>query len=332
MSNPAYCLFTILFVFAVTIVLTHILIPRLIRLRVGQTILEIGPIWHKNKEGTPTMGGLAPLFAVFSVTLIFSLTALSNHPRDTLIPFWLLLLYAVLNAVVGIIDDMTKLKKKQNQGLTPIQKLILQFTFALAFLLLARLYGVIPDMLRIPYVHIEVPFRPYLYLPFSIGMVAIVNFANLTDGIDGLAASTAAAIGSYYSLCAVLLSSVSLSLGGGAMLGAALGFLLFNYHPARLFMGDTGSLFFGGLAVGGAFLLSSPLLILPIAIVYLLEGASVILQVVFFKLSGGRRLFRMAPFHHHLEKGGWKEGEIVILFFVLTLIGCAVSYFGLETF
>ncbi len=318
-------------VFVLTVTMTKIILPILRRRHAGQYILEIGPTWHKSKEGTPTMGGLAPFLAVLLGSSVFVVHLMLTDPTMPMSPFVLTLLFALTNALVGFFDDMTKLLNKRNAGLTPWQKLILQFSFATAYSILLVRYGVVTTTVLIPFTTLSVPLGFAWYPLAVLFLVWFVNCANLTDGIDGLASSVGSVIGLGFVFLAIRISSLSLILGGACLLGSTLGFFMFNRHPAKIFMGDTGSLFFGALAVGCAFISGSPLLMLPFGIIYTLEGASVVLQVVYFKITRGKRLFRMAPLHHHLEKSGWGEWRITSLFSLLTLLFSLIALLGASS-
>ena len=311
-------------VFVLTIMLLQIIIPLLVKKHSGQTILEIGPNWHKSKEGTPTMGGIAPLLAIFLASGIFVLWA-TTRSIGRIAPFLIVLLYGTANACIGIVDDYTKLTKKRNLGLTPWQKLFLQSGFAIAFLFLLNLYTPIRTSLTLPFLDFELQLGIFWYPIAFLMLLWFVNCANLTDGIDGLASSVSSLIGLFYVIVAIVASDISLSFAGAVLFGGALGFLMFNRHPARIFMGDTGSLFFGALAIGCSFISGSPFLLILPGFVFLIEGLSVVLQVVYFKLSHGKRLFLMAPLHHHLEKKGYSEWAITILFSLITLFCSALA-------
>lgn len=314
--------------FVLTVTATRQILPVLRRYHIGQKILEIGPAWHRTKEGTPTMGGLSFILASVLSLLVTGGILANSLPILFWRPLLLSFLFALANAAVGIADDLTKFRRKQNEGLTPTQKLILQTTFAIAYISLLQLYGYIDTSLYIPYFDTVLELG-LLYYPITVLLaVGMVNFVNLSDGIDGLAATTSLFLAAAFAVAATLLSESPAMLFSAVMMGACLGFLLFNRHPAKLFMGDTGSLFLGGMAVGCAFLIDNPL-ILPVAgAFFVLEGISVVLQVGYFKLTG-RRLFRMAPLHHHLEKGGWSESGIVLLFALMTALFGAFALFGI---
>ncbi len=308
-----------------TLILTAVIekkiIPRLAA-KARQPIYEEGPRWHMSKSGTPTMGGLAFLLAC-SVALIFSAVfVIFNISSDIALSVLISIGYAVSNSAIGIIDDLKKLKHKKNAGLSPTQKLILQFLTASLFLFARR--HALGDTTEISFSFGSIDIG-FLYYPLSLLLlVGIVNCANLTDGIDGLASSVAFAIGiSFFYISAAL--NVEASLIASSVVGASVGFLMFNLHPAKIFMGDTGSLFFGALVSSCAFALKNPLLIVFIGGVYVLEGVSVILQVIYFKITK-KRIFRMAPIHHHFEKSGWSENRICIAAILITFIFSIPAY------
>lgn len=310
-----------------TLMLTGTILPYLARARAGQMILEIGPAWHKVKEGTPTMGGIAPLLAILLSTTLFA-CILHGRSAVPLSPWLLTMLFALANAGIGIVDDLTKLRHKENRGLSPLQKLALQSAVATAYLLLLQIWEVCTTDVAIPFTGRTLSLGWLWYPLFFFFTIWFVNCANLTDGIDGLASSVSALIGVFYFAIAAFSGNVSLGSCSAALVGGALGFLAFNRHPARIFMGDTGSLFFGGMIVGCSMLSGSPLTLPLTAIVFLLEGLSVVLQVVYFKFSHGKRLFRMAPLHHHLEKCGISEWGIVLSASLLTLLFSLISFVG----
>ena len=298
------------------------------RKKLGQRILEIGPRWHKRKEGTPTMGGicfLVPILVIGALAILFLSPELM---KSEIIGGALTLLFALANALIGMVDDLTKFKKHQNQGLTPRQKLVLQTTVAAAYLALLALHTELSTSLTIPFTDLCITLGGFFY-PFALLLlVGVVNCANLTDGLDGLATSIAAIIAGFFALLATVFLSESVLLISGAVLGGMLGFLIFNYHPARVFMGDTGSLFLGAILAGMAMILGDVGLIVFSGMIYLLEGVSVILQVLYFKLTHGKRLFLMAPLHHHFEKCGWSEIKVVTAFSIFSFFSCLVAFFA----
>lgn len=296
-------------------------IPVLRKQKVGQYILTIGPSWHKSKEGTPTLGGLSFLLSV-PIALLLSLAAMGKPPSFSTV---LVLLFALANGMIGFIDDTTKLKKRKNQGLLPWQKMFLQILFAVCFLFLfdRGVYDI--SLLSIPFFPSPVSLGFFAFPILAFFLVGVVNCANLTDGIDGLAASVAFVIGLFFLVEGVAQENGEITFLGAALAGGTLGFLFFNWHPARVFMGDTGSLFLGAIIAAGAFLLKMPLLMLVYSLVFILEGVSVVLQVLHFKRTG-KRLFKMAPFHHHLEKSGWSEKQVVLIFSLATLMAVLLAH------
>ncbi len=322
---------SLLLTFGITVLVSRWLIPVLKSKKMGQKILEIGPRWHKNKEGTPTMGGLAFVCASFLVAVCGTVSLSLQSSFDAMVPFVLTFAYALLNAGIGIVDDLAKLRKKQNEGLTAPQKYGLQFLAAVLFLAAMRLTGNLETTLHLPFTSIEIELSFGYYVIAILLLTGVVNSVNLNDGIDGLCSSLTFLNGLFLSLAGFLTrrGSDSVSLTGALLCGSSLGFLVYNFYPARVFMGDTGSLFFGGLVVGGCFLLRSPLVVLLCGIVYIAESLSVILQVGYFKLTHGKRLFKMSPIHHHFEQCGWSENKIVAVFSGVTLLGCAAAFLSL---
>lgn len=311
--------------FALTAVISHFLIPVLKSKKMGQKILEIGPRWHKSKEGTPTMGGIAFIAAIV-LTVVVALM-INNKELGTVIPVMAL---ALMNGFIGVIDDRAKLMKKQNEGLLAWQKYLLQLLAGGVYLLLLQAWGVGGTVLHIPYFDVSVELGIGYYAVALILITGMVNSVNLTDGIDGLASTVSLVVGGFFAFAAFVAQARGLSLLSAALIGGTLGFLVYNFHPARVFMGDTGSLFLGGLLMGCAFALGEPLIILVAGLVFVIEAISVILQVSVFKLSGRKkRLFKMAPIHHHFEKCGWNEYKIVAVFGAATVVCCVLAFFGL---
>ncbi len=311
--------------FVLTMLLTAIfekLIIPYLRRRAKQPIYEEGPNWHKKKAGTPTMGGIGFLFASLITLLLASLFLFFFVSKRDALSLITIILFALLNSLIGIIDDRKKLAHKKNQGLTPKQKLLLQI-LASALFLIARRY-LLSETTKMSFSFGEVDFG-FFYYPICIFLlVGLINSANLTDGIDGLASSVAFSIGiSLFYVSASL--NVESSVISATIIGASVGFLFFNLHPAKIFMGDTGSLFFGAIISSVAFSLNNPLLLLFVAGVYVIEGASVILQVGFYKLTH-KRIFKMAPLHHHLEKCGYSENRICIIAIITTFILSIPAY------
>lgn len=324
-------LFTLalLICFALTALLLRILIPILKSHKMGQKILDIGPRWHKSKEGTPTMGGIAFfLAAILTGSSVMGFAAcegmLSNLPA-LLITFG----FALLSGMIGFLDDYTKFLKKQNEGLRASQKYLLQLLSAIAYLVLMRLYGGMTTALAIPFLGVELELGAAYYLFALLLITGVVNSVNLADGIDGLCASETAVVGIFFAASAFVSGIFDAALLSAILIGSCFGFLVYNWHPARIFMGDTGSLFLGGTVVGLAFLIDSPAIILIAGFMYVLEAISDILQVLWVKTKG-KRLFLMAPIHHHFEKKGWGEIKVVTVFTLSTAILCLLSYLGLN--
>lgn len=320
---------TVILTFILTAVFSRILIPKLKSLKVGQKILDIGPRWHKNKEGTPTMGGLA--FIVANI-IVFVLIWVGGFIFGKVLNKWSVLtcfLFALANGLIGIIDDRAKIFKKQNQGLTAPQKYLLQLIAAGLFLLFMTLCGAISTHIYIPFVGKTVNFGWFYYLFSLVLITGFVNSVNLTDGLDGLASSVTFVVAGFFALAGFACGIKGLSIFAGLVVGATLGFLVYNFYPAKIFMGDTGSLYLGGMVVAMAYLLGNPMILFLVGIIYLIESFSVILQVGYFKLTHGKRLFKMSPIHHHFEKCSWSEIKIVFVFSAVTLVFCVVAWFGL---
>lgn len=303
-------------------------IPWLHKLHFGQTILEIGPSWHQSKQGTPTMGGLL-FIGSSTVALLVAVAVCALTGLHTLfgVPYAAARLIAGAAlalgcAAIGFIDDYIKVVKKRNKGLSPLQKLFLQLLLSAAYATVLYIYG--HGAFKIPFFG-NVEWGVW-YIPFTMFVViAMTNATNLTDGVDGLCGMT----GFIAALALLLLSGIAGAYGeclmSVALAGGLAGFLLWNLHPARVFMGDTGSLFIGGTLTAIAFGIEQPFLLVPVGILYIAENLSVILQVGYFKLTHGKRLFRMSPLHHHFELCGWSENKIVVVFSAVTLLGGLVA-------
>lgn len=319
-SFPLYLLAFIMS-FVITTVSVRLLIP-ILKKKAEQPIYKEGPSWHIAKSGTPTLGGVGFLIAI-SVTLSLAALYLGLNKNNTAsLSLILCLCYSVLNSVVGIIDDLTKLRRKKNGGLTPKAKLLLQLILTIAFLTVRRL--IIPDSNLVTFSFGTYDFGILYYPIAALILIGITNCANLTDGIDGLASSVAfaASLSLFYLSCAL---SPDISFVSSSLIGASVGFLIFNLHPAKIFMGDTGSLLFGSIIASMAISLGNPLIAIFIGGVYVIEGVSVILQVFWYK-STGKRIFKMAPLHHHLEKCGWTENRICIVAMLITFLLSIPAY------
>ena len=316
----------LLFTAVITAGISKKLIPFLKSKKMGQKILDIGPRWHKSKEGTPTMGGIAFIIAI---TVVFACVLTVGLCVGAVKYFGfavLVYLFALANGLIGVVDDLAKFSKGQNQGLTAIQKYLLQLLAAGLFLLVGSLLGYIDTVLTVPFTSFSIDLGVLYYALSLLLITGTVNAVNLTDGIDGLASSVTMTVCVFFSIAGLYLSNASLAILAGAGAGGCLGFLWYNFHPARVFMGDTGSLFLGGLVVGMAYMLKNPLLIVLVGIIYMIETASVMLQVGYFKLTHGKRLFKMSPIHHHFEKCGWSEVKIVSVFTLVTLFVSAIVF------
>jgi phospho-N-acetylmuramoyl-pentapeptide-transferase len=316
-------------VFTVTVIVSHFIIPILISHKVGQRILEIGPRWHMNKQGTPTMGGLCFILSILIVIAVVAIYSVIAGDTTELIPLALTLCLAVFNGFIGFVDDYCKLVKKKNEGLKAYQKFFLQLIAAGAYVYIMVITGNISTALHIPFTNIVWQLGNFYYIFAVIIITGVVNAANLTDGIDGLLSSVIFVIGSFFAVVAFLYDFRALELAAASLIGASTGFLVYNFHPAKVFMGDTGSLFFGGMIVGMAFMIDEPLIIIIAGIICIVETVSVMLQVSYFKLTHGKRLFKMTPIHHHFEKSGWSGNKIVFVFSGITLLGCIAAWYAL---
>lgn len=318
---------------AVTAVLGLKVIPLLRRLHFGQTIREDGPKWHSGKQGTPTMGGvmmIAGVLLALVAAIAYSgvtggnlMIELGDARKMTSLVAGLFL--ALGMAAIGFFDDYIKVVKKRNLGLTPRQKTLLQLLVAAGYLSSLGLSGV--DTTWIPF-YGDLPILSgggLLFWPIALLFIyGFTNAVNLTDGVDGLASSVTLVVSCAFMLVSGYFHFTGVNILAAATAGACVGFLLWNAHPAKVFMGDTGSLFLGGMVVALSFGVGRPILLLPAGIVYLAEAGSVILQVAYYKKTK-KRLFKMSPLHHHFELSGWKEEKIVFVFSVVALCGCAVA-------
>ncbi|MBQ3195634.1 MAG: phospho-N-acetylmuramoyl-pentapeptide-transferase [Clostridia bacterium] len=316
-----------------SLILYKIFIPVLRKVKLGQKILDIGPNWHKCKEGTPTMGGLFFIVGMLVAVTICCFGTLTNPPyclnvhgervRDYRLHINLLL--SVLTGAVGFIDDYVKLFKKRNKGLSAAQKMGFLIVTSLSYLLINNYFGYIDTRVNLPFIRGQVELGVLYYIIAVLVMVYFINCANLTDGIDGLAGSISCIIMTMFFTFAVFLDKPQMSVYTAAVLGGVIAFLAYNYYPARIFMGDTGSLFLGSAAVLMAFWTNASLLIFLIGLIYFIEGISVMLQVFYYKRTK-KRLFKMAPIHHHFEMCGWSEWKIVGVFSAVTLVCCVAAY------
>ena len=318
-------LISFLVAFAASALIGRFLIPWLHALKAGQSIKEIGPVWHMAKQGTPTMGGIMFIAGIFIAILVTGWKDFSQGRFGALFVF----LFALVFGVIGFLDDFMKVKYHKNEGLTASQKFLLQLAAAIVFTVLLRYTGYLTPDLYIPFFNVSFQLPWAVYMVFAaFVIVATVNAVNLTDGVDGLATGVTLPVALFYLVVSLMWKVTDLSIFAAALVGGLCAFLIYNFHPAKVFMGDTGSLFLGGTVCGLAFALDIPLIIVLVGIIYLLETLSDIIQVTYFKLTHGKRIFRMAPLHHHFEMGGWSEEKLFTVFSLVTLVCCVVAYFG----
>lgn len=311
--------------FAVSAALGRVLIPWLRALKAGQSIKEIGPVWHMAKQGTPTMGGIMFIIGIFVAILAVGWQDFRNGDFGALFVY----LFALVFGAIGFFDDYMKVKHHKNEGLTAPQKFLLQLAAAIAFTVLLRYTGYLTPDLYIPFANVSFQIPWVIYMIFAaFVMVGTVNAVNITDGVDGLATGVTMPVALFYLAVSVLWEATELGVFSAALFGGLCAFLLYNFHPAKVFMGDTGSLFLGGAVCGLAFALDMPLILILVGIVYLLETLSDIIQVTYYKLTHGKRIFRMAPLHHHFEMGGWSEEKLFGVFTAATVIACLLAFFG----
>ena len=302
-----------------------VLLPLLRRVKAGQSIREDGPSWHMKKQGTPTVGGLMFIISVVLISLAVSFTQIGSGDFSHIF----ILLFALIYSMIGFYDDYRKLKKKQNLGLKAMPKFILQLIVAVGLLLLMRQTGNLSPSLYIPFFNVTFDIAEPLYFVFAaFVVVGTVNAVNITDGVDGLATGVSIPVVICYVFMASLWGYTTVGIFSAALAGALVAFLLFNFHPAKVFMGDTGSLFLGGAICATAFVMNVPLILLPLGIVYFIETLSDIIQVGYFKLSGGKRVFKMAPLHHHFELCGWSEYKLFAVFSGVSAVFAVISYIG----
>lgn len=304
--------------------LGHFLLPVLHALKAGASIREIGPTWHNNKTGTPIMGGLMFIFAAI-------LCLLGNVPSMTDYSVFYVLVLALCHGFIGFLDDFTKIRHHRNLGLTSMQKAMLQMAVSALFLYAMYKAGVMDTHLYIPFWNKTFYLHPIVYIFFAMFvMVGCVNSVNLTDGVDGLSSSVTLPVMVFFTAASYALGKYDLALLPASLVGGLIAYLTYNWHPAKVFMGDTGSLFLGGVVCAMAFALEMPLILILVGFVYICETMSDILQISYFKLTHGKRLFKMAPIHHHFEMCGWKEERIVLSFAGVSAIMCILAWFGIS--
>lgn len=337
MNIPATVITAVL-CFGITALLGFVAIPALKRLKFGQTILDIGPAWHKSKNGTPTMGGvmfIAGVIISFVVGLAI-MWASGNINMDEvgsqkLAKAISAVIMALLFGFVGFVDDLIKVKKKQNEGLKPMQKIIMQVLIIAAFFTSHIIAGDTSTVITFPFLG-QLDFGIFYYIVMGLGILYLVNAVNLTDGVDGLCSSVTLVYCAAYVVICSLLGMSEMGLVSAAAGAGCLGFMVWNLHPAKVMMGDTGSMFLGGIVTAVGIGTGTEFVMVVCCAVYIWEALSVLIQMTYFKITHGKRLFKMTPIHHSFEIRGWKEGKIVAVFSLLELLACSVGillqYFG----
>ncbi len=301
-----------------------LLLPVLRALKAGQSIREVGPTWHNSKAGTPMMGGL---FFIFAAIICVAGNVLIMEDHTVLYVLALSLCFGL----VGFLDDFCKAKYKRNLGLTSIQKALLQMAVSAVFVYILLKSQVITCDIYVPFFNVTFDIHPLLYVFFSMFvMVGCDNAVNITDGVDGLCASVTLPVMIFFTAASYAMGKYDLAVLPAALSGGLIAYLFFNWHPAKVFMGDTGSLFLGGVVCALAFALDMPLILVLVGLVYIIETLSVILQVGYFKLTHGKRIFKMAPIHHHFEMCGWKEVKIVLVFSGVSALMCILAWVGIS--
>ena len=309
---------------AISGIFGYLLLPVLHALKAGASILQIGPSWHNNKSGTPIMGGL-----MFICTAILILVFNIKYMEDFTVFY--VLAVGLSFGVIGFLDDFFKIRFKRNLGLTSAQKAMLQMAISALFLYAMYKSGSLSPVLYIPFVGISFHLHPIVYIFFAMFvMVGCVNAVNLTDGVDGLSSSVTLPVMVFFAVTSISMGRGDLALLPASLFGGLIAYLCYNWYPARMFMGDTGSLFLGGIVCAMAFALEMPLILIFVGFVYLCETLSVILQVGYFKLTHGKRLFKMSPIHHHFEMCGWKEQKIVFTFAGVSAVMCLLAWLSIQ--
>lgn len=326
--------------FLIAFLLGFVLIPWLRKLKFGQTILDIGPAWHKSKQGTPVMGGI-----MFIVSTIVSVVVVlvTDHllggdlfgseyilPNQLKVKLVAGVLLALGFGLIGFVDDYIKVVKKRNLGLTEIQKTILQIIIILAYLAVLYLNGL--TFMKIPFVG-TVDLKWFFWIFGVCVIYGAVNAVNFTDGVDGLCASVTSTAAIAFCIAALMTKFLGISVLAAALAGGVLGYLIWNYYPSKVMMGDTGSMFLGGMVVALAYAIDCPIILVLFGIIYVIEALSDVIQIGYFKITHGKRIFKMAPIHHHFEMSGWKERKIVTVFSLVNILGCliglALYYYGI---
>jgi len=304
-------------------IIGYFLIPVLRTIKAGQSIREVGPTWHNYKAGTPMMGGLM-FIAATTICLLCNIPFMQDYS------VFLVLGISLCYGAIGFVDDFCKLKKKQNMGLNSMQKLLLQLAVSALFLYIMYKTGAMNCHLYVPFVNVTFDIHPIVYIFFAMFvMVGCDNAVNLTDGVDGLSSSVTLPVMVFFTAASLAKFRLDLALLPASLTGGLIAYLFYNWHPAKVFMGDTGSLFLGGVVCALSFALDMPLILILVGFVYICETLSVILQVGYFKLTHGKRLFKMSPIHHHFEMCGWKEEKIVLTFAAVSAVMCILAWFGI---
>ncbi len=326
--------FSAILSFGITLLLGFAVIPYLHKLKFGQTILDIGPVWHKNKQGTPTMGGIMFIIGVIASVIISVI--IGNFISDEIaadvkleyriVPLVAGIGLAIGMTLIGFIDDYIKVVKKRNLGLTAKQKTMMQLVISAAYLFSMYLGGM--TYTKIPFIGVVDITKGFglLFWPIAVMFIyGFTNAVNLTDGVDGLASSVTTVVAAFFIVASVIFTQYRLcTVAATAFLGGCLGFLMWNKHPAKVFMGDTGSMFLGGMAVALSFMVEMPIILMLAGIVYFWEAISVVIQVAYYKRTK-KRIFKMTPIHHHYEMSGWSENKICLVFSVVAVVGCVVA-------
>lgn len=318
--------------FLIAFLLGFVLIPWLRKLKFGQTILDIGPAWHKSKQGTPVMGGImfivSTIVSVIVVLVTDHLLGGDLFGSDYILPDQLKVklvagvILALGFALIGFVDDYIKVVKKRNLGLTEIQKTIPQIILVIAYLTVFHINGL--TFMKIPFVG-TVDLKWFFWIFGVCVIYGAVNAVNFTDGVDGLCASVTSTAAIAFCIAALMTKFLGISVLAAALAGGVLGYLIWNYYPSKVMMGDTGSMFLGGMVVALAYAIDCPIILVLFGIIYVIEALSDVLQIGYFKITHGKRIFKMAPIHHHFEMCGWKERKIVTVFSLVNIIGCVIG-------
>ena len=313
--------------FLLTLLIGRFVLMELRKLKAGQEIREDGPKWHAGKAGTPTMGGIMFILGAGVVVFLLGWGPMLQGEFAHLYVY----LFALCFGLIGFVDDYRKVRQHQNEGLTAKQKFLLQLAAAIVFLCLMRYEGMLTNELYIPFFNTSITLNWIVYLVFAaFVIVGCVNAVNLTDGIDGLATGVTFVVMVFFTVACLLWKLTTLALFPAALAGGLAAFFVYNHHPAKVFMGDTGSLFLGGAVAALGFALDMPLILILVGIIYIAETLSDIIQVAYFKATHGKRFFKMAPLHHHLEKCGWSEWKIVGVFSAVTAVCSLLAWFGIQ--